>query len=440
MLRQVGRFLREELWQRELRGWRGFWIGALRVTIHAFGSFHTNLGSIRAAGLSLITLLAIVPVLALVTAIARAFAYGDEMKAEITRYAAENLSPPLQEAVSRIQALAEATNFKTIGVIGTLVLAYAGFELFTRVEQAFNAVWKSQVRRKWIRRLSDFIALVMIVPILVLGALSLNSLLQGARLNGLREKYVWVRWIYEAGLGFVPHLLMWLALTALYKAMPSAKVAWKAATVGAIVAGSGWVALHGLYIHFQIGVAQFNAIYATLAILPLLIVYLQLTWTILLLGAEVAYGVQNVDALRKTRTIPPATHAIRRRLALLLMTDACRKFSDGSGGCNLHEIAVRCDVPREWVDDVFRSLSDAGLLARLANSEQAVPGRPPAQITTLEVMRALESGEANVFSDQIPLEADMEARLKSLAAAEKSALDTGFACSGDGQSREPRAK
>jgi membrane protein len=440
MLGQVARYLREEIWERDVPGWRGIWIAALRVTIHAFGSFASNMGSIRAAGLSLITLLAIVPLLALATAIARAFAYGDEMKAELARYARENLSAPLQEAVTRIQDLAEATSFRTIGVVGTLVLAYAGFELFTRVEQAFNGVWKSQRRRRWIRRLSDFIALVVVVPVLVLGALSLSSVLQGAGLSGLREKYVWVRRIYEAGLGFVPHALMWIALTALYKAMPSAKVAWKGAIVGAIVAGTGWMALHNLYIHFQIGVAQFNAIYATLAVLPLLIVYLQLTWTVLLLGAEIAYGVQNVHALRKARKVPPATHAVRRRLALLLMTEACARFSRGAGGCDLHEIAVRCDVPREWVDDVYGALSSAGLLARLANSEQVVPARPPAHVTTLEVMRALESGEANVFLDQIPIDPGMEARLKSVAEAETSVLDATFESCDGGQPRGKPAR
>jgi membrane protein len=429
MLRRIGIFFREALWQEDLgraTGWRTLGLSVLRVIVHAFRSFSQNMGSIRAAGLSLITLLAIVPLLALITALGRAFGYGEWLKDAITQYGEANLSTPLQDAVKQIQDMAEGTNFKAIGVIGTLVLAYAGFELFTRVEQAFNHVWKSEQHRKWYRRIVDFIGLVVIVPLLVFGALSLSSVLQGASLHGLREKYVWVRAVYEAGLGFVPHLLMWVALTALYKVMPSANVAWRGAIVGGILAGSSWILLHTAYIHFQLGVAQFSAIYATLAALPLLIVYLQLTWTILLMGAELAYGVQNIKALRNARTVPPVTHAVRRRLALLVMSEASRKFAEGAGGCDLSEIAVRCDVPRDWIDGVYLSLSKAGLVARLSGSEQVIPSRPPAAITTLDVLRALETGEADTFLDQICLAPDMERRLKDLRAAEESAAKTEF--------------
>jgi membrane protein len=429
MLRRIGVFFREALWQEDLArasGLRAVALSVLRVIVHAFRSFAQNMGSIRAAGLSLITLLAIVPLLALITALGRAFDYGEWLKGEITHYAEANLSEPLQEAVRQIQAMAAGTNFRAIGVIGTLILAYAGFELFTRVEQAFNHVWKSERRRKWYRRIVDFIGLVVIVPLLVFGALSLSSLLQGATLHGLRDKYVWVRAVYEAGLGFVPHALMWVALTALYKVMPSGHVSWRGAVVGGIVAGSSWILLHAIYIHFQLGVAQFSAIYATLAVLPLMIVYLQLTWTILLMGAELAYGVQNISALRNAQTVPPVTHAVRRRLALLVMGEASQKFARGDGGCDLSEIAVRCDVPRDWIDGVVLSLSKAGLVARLAGSEQIIPARPPGRITTLEVLRALEIGEADTFLDQICLPPEMEGRLNALRAAEESVPKTEF--------------
>jgi membrane protein len=429
MLRRIGIFFREVLWQEDLArgtGWRTFGLSVLRVVVHAFRSFSQNMGSIRAAGLTLITMLAIVPLLALIKALGNAFGYGEWLKEEITRYGEANLSVPLQEAVKQIQEMAKGTNFRAIGVIGTLVLAYAGFELFTRVEQAFNHVWKSEKRRKWYRRIIDFIGVVVIVPLLALGALSLSSVLQGASLNGLREKYVWVRAIYEAGLGFVPHLLMWVALTSLYKVMPSANVAWLGAMVGGIVAGSSWILLHTLYIHFQIGVAQFSAIYATLAALPLLIVYLQLTWTILLMGAELAYGVQNIHTLRNARTVPPVTHAVRRRLALLLMSEASRRFAEGTGGCDLSAIAVRCDVPRDWIDGVYLSLSKAGLVARLAGSEQVIPSRPPGRITTLEVLRALETGDADGFLAQICISPEMERRLKDLRTAEDSLPPSDF--------------
>ena len=116
----------------------------------------------------------------------------------------------------------------------------------------------------------------------------------------------------------------------------------------------------------------------------------------------------------------------RRRLAMLLMNEASQKFAAGAGGCDLSAIAVRCDVPRDWIDGVFHSLSKAGLVARLAGSEQVIPSRPPGHITTLEVLRAVESGEADAFLAQICLPPDIERRLNDLRAAEDGVLKSEF--------------
>jgi DNA-binding IscR family transcriptional regulator len=108
------------------------------------------------------------------------------------------------------------------------------------------------------------------------------------------------------------------------------------------------------------------------------------------------------------------------------MSEAADKFARGAGGADLTEIAVRCDVPREWIDSVYRSLADAGLLARLAESEQVIPKRPPAQIKTLDVMRALDKGEADAFLEQIRLRPEMEKQLQILSDAEDRALTGGL--------------
>src|SRR5690606_9515908 len=120
------------------------------------------------------------------------------------------------------------------------------------------------------------------------------------------RQYEVLDWLYQAGLGFVPYALASVAFTALYKIMPNAKVLWRSAAVGGLFSGTLLVTLHGIYMRLNVGVASANAVYLTFAALPILLVYLQVLWTIVLAGAEVAYAVQNLASLHGSEQRPPA--------------------------------------------------------------------------------------------------------------------------------------
>lgn len=298
---RIQQFFRRDLWEidvGQMSGWRRVGLVTLRVTAHALRTFVVDLGSLRASGLTLVTLLALVPLLALATWIAEGLGYGsvlDQELARVTAQAPEGLRP----AVEEIRELVARTSFGALGAIGSALLAYSALMLFVRVEQSLNHVWRVSRGRAWYRRLTDFVALVVLVPLLAIGALSLNTLLHGA---GWFRGTPWLDELYRLGLGVVPHVLAWIAFTALYRLMPAARVRWASAAVGGVVAGSGWLFAHGLYLSTQMSVVRLNAIYATLAALPLLLIYLQVTWTIVLVGAEVSHAVQNRDELRGART------------------------------------------------------------------------------------------------------------------------------------------
>lgn len=377
----------------------------LRIAMHAGTSFFGNLGGIRAAGLTLITLLSLVPLLALAFAVANGFGYRRYLEDFLVAKARE-LPQDLQTAVQWIQTLVDKTDFKTMGWLGSLVLAWTGLSLFIRVEEALNHVWKTDEGRAFHRRVTDFVALIVVVPTLIVGAVSLSSLLETADVAGLRAHFAWLDLLYRAGLGFVPPLLLTVAFTAIYKLMPSAEVTWGGALIGGAVAGLAWITVHALYLRFQIGVAGANAIYATLAALPLLLVYLQLTWTIVLLGAEIAYAVQHLHALRGRVLLRPSWTA-QRRLGIAAVDTACRAFVKGKVGFLPPELATRCDVPREWVDEVCVALESGGVLVAAAEGRRLMPARPPEQISVADVVRALDEHGSTLAADRVPLSEEL---------------------------------
>lgn len=415
-LRRVRAFLKHELWREDLRNMKGLprlGLAALRVAAHLLKAFTENLAGIRAAGLSLITLLALVPFLALVFSVANYFGLGDTLHEGLSGLATD-LPGRLQEAVLQLRDLVQQANFGAIGTFGTVVVVWSAFVTFARVEAAFNHVWRVRVSRPWLRRLSDFVALVIILPPLFAAALFLQSVIASAQ--GMQTLPGWLEWlnpVIDAGYSFLPYPLTWIAFATLYKLMPGTSVRWLPAIWAGVVGGTAWLLLHDLYVRFQIGAVQANELYGSLAAIPLLVVYLQLTWTVILAGAEVSYAVQNIHMLRGAEHLPPAAFAIRKRLAWHVLHRSAVDFQEGRRGCDVGRLCRDMDVPREWLDGVVEALERGGLLVVPEGYQELVmPARPPEDIGMAEVILALENRFGAVeFLERVRLPEEQEREL-----------------------------
>ena len=404
----------------ELRAGRRFAVGALRVVVYVMRSFSQNLASLQAAGLTLLTLLAMVPMLALVTLLAKTLGYADKLDAQLLVW--QNQFPKDTAPVfDKLRELIGEVNFGALGAAGSVIVLWSALTLFTRVEQAMNRIWRTRHSRRWYRRISDFIALIVVVPPLGILALVSSSLLDGVDLVLWLRQYTWLDWLYRAGLGFVPYVLSWLAFTALYKFLPSARVQWRTAAVGGVCAGSLLVLLHGLYLRLNVGVANANAVYLTFAALPILLVYVQLLWTIVLGGAEVAYAVQNLASLRGGEQLPAASRAVQQRLAWHLVAAASEGFRTGRRGVTAAELSARLDVPMEWVDGVSDLLVQGDVLVVLqGDAERLMPAVPPEQLDMAKVTAAVDGdGDANLARVQLPLAQEQEVAAARSAAGER---------------------
>jgi hypothetical protein len=162
----------------------------------------------------------------------------------------------------------------------------------------------------------------------------------------------------------------------------------------------------------QLSVARMNAIYATLAALPLLLIYLQVTWTMLLVGAEVSYAVQNRFYLKGPVHLPPPSQAVRRRLALLIAGRACSAFENGHEGEDFDDLSSALNVPIEWVTSVYDDLHAAKLLGRLDEIPgRIIPLRSTDQIRVIDVVEAIDGEVPPQVRAHLSLPAYLEDRL-----------------------------
>lgn len=373
-----------------------------RVLVHTVGQFARHQVGIRAAGLTLVTLLALVPLLMVGSAIAGAFGFRQDLEDALRARAAE-LPADYQAAVEQLVALVDRTSFQALGFVGVGMLLYAGLSLFSGVEQAMNFAWRVPARRALLRRLTNFVALVAVVPVLMLAALSITSILRDAPWSAwLATEWPWVAPLYDAGLWIVPHAMAWVALSGLYLLMPSSGVRVIPGIASGVFAGTALIGVHTAYIELQVGAARANAIYATLAAVPLLIAYLQAGWTVVLMGAEFGYAVQNAATLGPGRDPVDLSAAVRERVALHLVERACTAHDAGRQPIRLADEAQTLDLPPAWLGHVAAELERASLLV-VDPDGRVVPARDPALVRLDEVRTAIRGTIPGDVRARLPL-------------------------------------
>jgi membrane protein len=293
----------EDLWQDDLRECSRshlLGVGFLRVVVHVAYGFSRNMGGIQAAGLTMLTVMAIVPLLAIGLGVADALGFHDMLEKGVIAAVKQMLpqSKETEDLIFEARLAVQRVNFEALGMLGSVVLLYTGYVLFTNVERSLNRVWELRRSRSWYRRILQFLIIVLVVPVFGLAAISLSTVLhEGPWIHYLKQ-LTWLADLYRLGLKLVPHVLLWVAFAALYKFMPATTVPWKGAFVGGVVAGSGWLLLHQLYLYFQVGVATWEPIYAGFLALPLLLIYLQAAWSAVLVGAEFSYAVLHIHEMK----------------------------------------------------------------------------------------------------------------------------------------------
>jgi membrane protein len=416
MLKKLENFFRHKLWSIAMEkksGRQRLWLRLLRTLTLALRGFKEDKISLRASALTVYSLLAVVPVVALAFAIAKGFGmskYIEQLKTQLENKFLANLESQ-QEIIDRIFEFAnsflENTKGGLIAGVGLIVLLWSVLKVFSNIEGSFNAVWHIQKSRSWLRKFSDYFSLMLIAPIIAILSSSASVFIetQIERITAEIDLLGAISPVIFFLVRLIPYVLIWFLFTFLYMFMPNTKVNFRSALIGGIVAGTVFVFTQWLYINFQFGVSRYNAIYGSFAALPLFIILMQLSWLIVLLGAEISFADQNLEQYEFESDVENISLYGKKMLALMITHLLVKNFLRAGDPFTAEKISHDLKIPIRLVRLILFELVEAKILSEIISpntKERAYqPGQDTNNLTISYVLKSIEhQGKDKILSIQ----------------------------------------
>jgi membrane protein len=364
LIKETTTFFATGLWELNpdaYRGIRRHAVKYLQITVLVFKDFRADQCLIRASALAFTTILSLVPFFALAFAVLKGFGVQNKVEPFIL----DQVAAGSQEIVDRIVTYINNTNMTSLGAIGLLALIITVIALLGNIEEAFNLIWGVRETRSLYRKFSDYLSVLVSAPLLMLAAMSFTATLQS------RTFVQWVTTNTYLGdelllvIRLLQHASVWAALVFLYVFIPNTKVRFKSALIGGILAGTLWQCVQWVYIHFQVGVAKYNAIYGTLAGLPIFMVWIYTSWLIVLFGMELVCAHQNIRNFRREFRLS-INHGLKELFVLAILQAVAEAFHFGTPPLSVEELAEKLDIPVRICRELLELLTDSGYLVKTA--------------------------------------------------------------------------
>lgn len=360
---------------------------------------------VRSAALTFYTLMSLVPVVALVFAVVKGFGLADGLEQNLY-----DVLPQSPEVIDYVVGFAQKALARTQGgwvaLAGVLTLFWAVIKVFGSIEDAFNNIWEVRSTRSAARKYGDYIAVVVVAPILWVISSSMGN--YAAEILGVAGSPA-LEVLSRAG----SLVVAWVMFTFIYVVLPSTKVRLTAALTAGVVAGTAFVLFQWGYVYLQRWMTSYNAIYGSFAALPLFLLWMQISWEILLLGGELSFAYQNVARFDEERESLLVSYDCRRKLMVGVMVLVSRAFRDGRGAVSFSEIRDRLDVPTRIMNNILYTLVQARMLSeiRTEGTEYDLEYAPARDISTLRVYDILSAVDSHGFGrDTIDMRSNRELR------------------------------
>ncbi|MBO4826274.1 MAG: YihY/virulence factor BrkB family protein [Prevotella sp.] len=320
-----------------------------------------------AAALTYSTLLAIVPILAVVFAVARGFGYNKYIE-DWFRNALASQPQAAEILVGFVNSYLVHTKSGIILGMGLLFMLWTVLMLVSNVEKTFNAIWQVKIPRGLFRTFTDYFAMLFLVPIIIVLMAGISIFMATVASN--LDQYLVIGPIWRFLIKLSPYIIMSGVFIAMYVFIPNTKVKLKSAIVPGILAGIAMQLLQYLYIHSQIWVSSYNAIYGSFAALPLFMLWVQFSWSICLFGAELTYTTQNLEDYAFLADSSEMSHRYRIMLSGILMSLICKRADEEGSPYTALQLKLATDIPIRITHDLLYDLCRAGLLKEYVGSDE----------------------------------------------------------------------
>jgi membrane protein len=341
----------------------------------------------------------VVPLLAVAVSIAGALGIGTE---RFIAWVVATFAAGSPSAQAEILALVEHVEFGRLGTVSAAVLFLTSVLAIGNVESALNRIWGVAEHRGWGRRFSDYLAVLVVGPVLGGVALSLSTSMYHPWLLERLMSLSFFQRLYHFGLTQFPTVILSMTFTFLYACLPNTRVRWSSAAIGGVVAGVLVVAAQHMYLDLSVGVTRADLFFGSFAALPLLFAWIYVLWAVVLFGAEIAFAHQNLQQYRREVRGAPAGPAEREAIGLRAALEIARRFRDGDPALDAAALSDVLDEPVRTVREVSDRLRAANILllqVREDGSDALLLARPAEQVSVQDLLAALRGGRALAGGD-----------------------------------------
>lgn len=390
-LKKAKNFVGHDVWEKKEEDFssrKEWWlVRQLRLILYtAQGVQHHNT-VVRSASLTFFTLMSLVPILALAFGVIKGFGLEGALEEYLFERYSEN-SDTIREVLGFVNNVLVRTSGGIVAVSGLAVLVWAAVRVFGNVENAFNTIWEVKKTRSISRRASTYAAVIFVMPLLTV---LLTVVLSYVRRLIANYSSIPFSVLYAIG----TFMVLWIIFALAYKVIPNTKVRFRAAAVASFIAALAFSIFQLVYVALQSGVSSYNIIYGSFAAVPLFLLWLQISWQIVLFGAELSFSYQNVDSFVQEHDALNISYANRRKVLVATLVVVIRSFFRNEGGISSGQAARELKLPVRLVRDVMYTLDEAGLIVAITTDKSQktnlyIPAKDIHTITLCGAVNAVE--------------------------------------------------
>jgi len=394
LFRNVNHFLEHDLWKidvAKLPLYKRLLAQSGKVIFLAYKGFADDKVKMRASALTFFSLLSIVPILAMAFGIAQGFGLDKELERQLINYF-QGQEEILQQSLAYANNLLSTTRGGLIAGVGVVLLIYSVMELLQNIERSFNDIWYINKERPLVRKFTDYLAIMIFAPVLLVISNSLTVFISSEieRLTETVELIGLFKGLIFPVLRLLPYMVIWILFSLLYVIMPNTKVKLQSAIIAGIMAGSAFLITEWAVIQFQVNVSEYNAIYGSFSILPLFLVWLQLSWLIVLFGAELSYAIQNIKQYEYEKENVNYSYHNLRMASLLVMNYLSKNFAQGKGPSAFPDLLDDLKIPHRYLQHVLNILVECKLASEVVTKMNFSKFLPAVDVNTLTPVAVIE--------------------------------------------------
>lgn len=378
-----------------VRSSKPYWVRQGRIIFLLYKGIKRDNIYIKASALTFFSILSVIPLIALAFGIAKGFGLHDEMRAQIIMQF-HNQEQVMNWILDFANNTLEQTSGGWLAGIGVAFLFYTVGQLLSYVESTFNSIWKVEETRVWYRQLTDYLAIIFLVPVIFIASSSV-TVLATTRLNdllGRSDMLEGLKPVVSVLVKLLPFILLCLVSMAAFLAMPNTRVKVRSAIIAGIVAGIALQIIQILYVESQVGITKLGTLYGSFAAIPLLMIWMQMSWVVLLMGAQLSYYMQNITRYEFEFDVQNVSPRQKKRLSLLVMHTLVADFIRGARPKAPEDISAQLSLPARTVHECLDLLRDSGMVTEVwDDSEERYIYQPGTDINKMTLSFLLEKLE-----------------------------------------------